>query len=490
MSSIWYTDTAIQTRPPLTSDQKCDAAVIGAGLTGILTAAMLSAEGRRVIVLEADRIGSGETGRTTAKVTSQHGAIYHKLEHTLGSSAAGQYADANQRAITAYRQLIRSKRIRCGWEDVDACLYSTEDTEALLLEAQAQRKAGLNAVFSKHADLPFPVKGTVRLGMQGQFHPMHFLLSLAQNETIYEKTRVLSVEGNHVCTAQGTVAAEHIIFACHYPFVNWPGGYFLRMHQERSYVLALTDTPHLTDHYYSIDKGGLSLRQAGRFLLLGGGCHRTGENQSGGQCESLRRSASLAFPGCREAGFWSAQDCVTLDSVPYIGQFAASTPNWYVATGFGKWGMSSAMVSALLLRDAALGRDISWGKIFSPQRLEPRASAASLMDEGIHAVKGLGQQMFAGARSFAETLPPGHGGVVDLHGEKVGIYHTPTGEIWMVCVRCPHLGCQLTWNADEKSWDCPCHGSRFDYKGQSLNGPAQEQIEACRLDAPRSYPII
>lgn len=482
MSSIWQLDAPWRPRPPLARSISCDTAIIGGGLAGILTAALLSAEGNRVVVLEADRIGSGQTSRTTAKVTSQHGAVYHKLEHSLGLSAAGQYADANQRAIAAYRQLIRTKKIRCCWEDTDACLYSTEDEEKLILEAEAQRRAGLPSVFSRDSSLPFPVRGVVRLGAQGQFHPLRFLFALTEELPVYEKSRVLSVDGNHLETTGGSVRAENIIFACHYPFVNWPGGYFMRMHQERSYVLALKGAPQLSDHFYCVDRGGLSLRQAGEYLLIGGGSHRTGENKSAGQYDALRRSAALLFPGSQEAACWSAQDCVTLDSVPYIGQFSAFTPNWHVATGFGKWGMSSAMVAALLLRDILHGREAGWGKIFSPQRIDPRASAVSLANEGAHAIKGLGQQLFAEAGSYAEILPPGHGGIAVLKGEKVGIYKSPSGEVWLVSVRCPHLGCELTWNAEEKSWDCPCHGSRFDYKGQSLDGPAQENLAAWRLE--------
>lgn len=482
MNSIWQLDAMHTKRPSLSMDQSCEIAVIGGGLTGVLTAALLTEEGKRVILVEAETIGSGQTGRTTAKVTSQHGAIYHYLTNSLSPDTAAAYADANQHAVAAYRQLIRQRRIRCCWEDICSVIYSTENNNFLEEEAAAQRSAGLPSMLTKDSDLPFPTTGTIYLPHQGQFHPLRFLYALAEDLTIYEKTRVLAVEGNRLKTTGGIIDAEHIIFACHYPFINWPGGYFLRMHQERSYVLGLKNAPTLTGHYYSADHGGLSLRQAGEYLLLGGGGHRTGENTSGMQYDALRRSASLLFPESRECCCWSAQDCITADRIPYIGQFSAATPNWYIATGFGKWGMSSAMVAAELLKSMILGRDSNRDNIFSPQRLEPTASAASLTDDGIHAIKGLGKSFLFPARSFAETLPPGHGGVVDIYGKKAGVYKSSSGEIWAVDVRCPHLGCQLTWNQDEKSWDCPCHGSRFDYKGQSLNGPAQNQLTAHRLD--------
>ena len=480
MNAIWQYNRKRFSRPPLNKNIKADVAVIGGGLTGILTADALIAEGKRVVVLDTSVIGSGQTGKTTAKVTSQHGDIYHKLEHSFGSSAAAQYAQANQRALSAYRQLIRMRHIRCDWEDTDACLYSTESSEPLTEEARAQQRAGLDAKYCAKHDLPFSVKGVVRLSGQGQFHPLKFLYALAEDLRIYENTQIRAVESDRIETDSGSVTAEQIIFTCHFPFINWPGGYFLRMHQERSYVLALTGTPKLSAHYFSVDSGGLSLRQAGDYLLLGGGSHRTGENCSD-PYESLRRSASLLFPESCEAAHWSAQDCMTLDGIPYIGHFSSATPNWYVATGFGKWGMSSAMVSALLLRDSILGRDAAWGSIFSPLRITPAPSAASFLDEGVHAVRGLSRRLFSNAHSAAQTLPPAHGGVVELDGQKIGLYRSSEGEVWMVDIRCPHLGCQLSWNQAEASWDCPCHGSRFNYRGQPMDGPAQTKLTARRL---------
>ena len=293
--------------------------------------------------------------------------------------------------------------------------------------------------------------------------------------------RVLEAEGDRLHTAGGTVRAERIIFACHFPFVNAPGYYFLRMHQERSYVLALSGAPRVPGMYYSVDPGGLSLRPAEGLLLVGGGGHRTGENRQGGIYEALARSAGLLFPGSRETARWSAQDCMTLDGVPYIGPFSSAAPGWYVATGFGKWGMTSSMVSALLLRDQILGRENPWAELFSPQRFTPAASAASLLDNGLHAARDLGRLPLAPARGPAQALPAGHGGIVEAEGRKIGAWKTPEGALYAVDPRCSHMGCQLEWNPDEKSWDCPCHGSRFDCRGRLLNGPAQKNIEGEKL---------
>ena len=382
MHSIWYDHTAQAHFPQLSKDIKTDIAIVGGGMAGILTASFLTEQKKRVVVLEADTIGSGQTGRSTAKVTSQHGTIYHTLTYTLNTEASMQYAEANQRAVSAYRQLIKKRKIRCGWEDVCSCLYATENETLLHTEFQAQKEAGLPVKLISKSELPFLTKGSIQLPNQGQFHPLHFLYHLADHLQIFENTRVLTADKNQLHTTGGTVQAEQIIFTCHFPFINWPGGYFLRMHQERSYVIALTGTSKLSHHYYAVDHGGLSLRQAGNILLIGGGAHRTGENQSGGQYEALRRCAHLIFPNAEETAHWSAQDCITLDHVPYIGQFSAATPQWYVATGFGKWGMSSSMVAAELLRDLILGRPPAWDKIFSPQRFSLKSSAPSLFCTG------------------------------------------------------------------------------------------------------------
>jgi len=477
MNSLWHMTTQAPLRPSLSGQKAAEVAVIGGGMAGILTAALLRQEGVDVVVLEAAAVGSGQTGGTTAKITSQHGAIYHRLERQLGQNSAKLYAQANEWALEQYRQVVSRRNISCQWEETCAYLYSTEEDALLHQEATAQGRAGLPAYFTTDTELPFPVKGAVRCDGQAMFHPLLFLYDLAKDLTVYGGATVLEVEGDTIRTTGGTLQAKEIVFTCHYPFINTPGYYFLRMHQERSYVLALTNTPKLTGMYYSMDQTGLSLRPAGEFLLLGGGSHRTGENRSGGRYDALSQSAAHLFPGSSEYTRWSAQDCITLDGIPFIGRFSSATPHWWVATGFGKWGMTSSMVAAAIIRDGILGvSPAPWAALFSPQRFTLSASAARLLEEGKHAVGGLSREIFMPPRTIAASLPVGHGGVVEVDGKKVGLYKTPDGTAYAVDIRCPHLGCQLEWNPDEKSWDCPCHGSRFDYKGQIICGPAQNAL--------------
>ena len=475
MESIWSRTEQTEARPPLDGDITVDAAVIGGGMAGILTAYFLKEAGLDVCVLEAERVGSGQTKNTTAKITSQHGLIYGMLIEKFGQEKAHQYAEANQRAIKRFGNIIRKHRISCEFEEKDAYLYSVLDAEPLRQEAEAAKHAGIDAGFVTETTLPFAVKGAVRFAGQAQFHPLKFLNAIAKELPVYERTKVQKIKENRVVTDRGTVTAKHIIMAAHYPFINAPGFYFTRMHQERSYVLALEQAANVDGMYLGVDAGGYSFRNSGEYLLLGGGNHRTGENSGGGKYAALREKAAEWYPDSREAAYWSAQDCMTLDGVPYIGQFAESTPSMYVVTGFGKWGMTTSMAAAEIIAELVMDNSHPY-PVFSPQRFVLSASAKTMLEDGLQAVKGLGRSAFSLPRGAVEDLPRGHGGVVEYNGLKAGVYRTEEGELFVVDARCPHLGCQLEWNPDEKSWDCPCHGSRFDFKGNLIDNPAEKDL--------------
>ena len=482
--SLWRQTEIIPGREALAGDLCVDVAVIGGGLTGILTAHFLGQSGRECVVLEADEIGGGQTGNTTAKITSQHNLIYDKLMQSIGKEKARLYAEANQKAIERYRILIEKYGIDCDWRECPAYLYTTENEELLRKEYRAAVELGLPAELTEQTELPFEVKLALRVQGQACFHPLKFLNRMAEDVKVYEHTKVLHVEGHLIETDRGNVVASKIVFAGHYPFVITPGYYFLRMHQERSYVLALRGTPPMQGMYLGIDLDGFSFRSAEDMLLFGGGSHRSGENAMGNQYQYLMQKAEKFWPDCRKVMEWSAQDCMTLDGIPYIGKFGKNTDAWFVATGYQKWGMTSSMVAALLLSDLVCERENPYVEVFSPQRVTIGASAKTFLQEGKYAAVNLWKEKFVPPKEVLEQIGPGQSGVVELDGEKTGIYRDETGKVYAVSVKCPHLGCQLVWNPDEKSWDCPCHGSRFDYRGRLLDGPAQESV--CRVRKPKS----
>lgn len=472
--SIWSKSCALKTRPELRENIEAEVAVIGAGLAGLLIALRLQQAGKEVVVLEAERIAGGQTKNTTAKITAQHACIYEKLLGRFGRAKAAQYAAANQRAVEWFRAFIRQEKIDCGFEQQDAYIYSLSDPQKLRKEAQACQTLGLPVELVAETELPFPVAGAVCMRGQAQFHPLQFMEHLAGMLNIYEHTRVQEVKDHTLYCDHAVVKAKHVVFACHYPFVNFPGLYFVRMHQTRSYVLALEKAQQINGMYIDIGTGGYSFRRYGDLLLLGGGQHRTGENSTGGKYALLQEAAQRLFPGSRVTARWSAQDCMTADDVPYIGRFSKSRPDWYVATGFGKWGMTSSVVAADIIGDLICGRENAAAQLFTPTRF-PAINTVKIASEGMQAVKGLIRANLAIPHTALQSLPVGHGGVVEYHGKTVGVYRESEEKYHCVQIQCPHLGCRLEWNPDEKSWDCPCHGSRYDYTGRLLDNPAQNR---------------
>lgn len=454
-----------------------DVIVIGAGMAGILTAFYLKEQGKSVLVLEADEIASGQTERTTAKITSQHGLKYHKLIHTIGEKKAKLYAQANEEAIKEYEQLIRRLKIDCQFERVPAYLYSLKNEISLKEEVKAAVALGIDAYYTKETELPFQVAGAACFENQAQFSPLKFLRHISAELEILEHAKVIEIKGNQVITNEVGITADKIVVATHYPFFNLPGFYFMRQHQERSYVLALSGHNPIKGMYYGIDQDGLSLRQTGDYLLLGGSSHRTGKNEDGRTYEHLVRASRQYFPECKEEARWSAQDCMPHDGIPFIGKYSLFLPDLYVITGFQKWGMTSSMIAALILRDEICGKENPYAKLFSPQRINVRASIGNLFFDVGMSIEGLLKGFFHRPKKTEISLGEEDGDIVTIDGKRYACYRDEKGNLHANSARCSHMGCELTWNPDEKSWDCPCHGSRFDVDGKLLDNPAKRDIK-------------
>ena len=465
---------AAQARPALKEHVSCDVLVIGGGICGILTAHLLARSGLDVVLVEANRLMRGQTRGTTAKITVQHGLFASRLIKGVGLDRARGYVQANMQAMRELTTLIKAVGVDCGLETMPAYLYTQNSPQPLYEEALACQRLGLPVRVTRHLPAPILPTAALRLDDQAQMNPFPLLHALAARLHVYEHTRVLGLDGTRAVTPEGSVSARCVAVCTHYPAFTLPGAYFMRLYQQRSYTLALRDAQPVGGMLYGVGPGTVSLRNAGGSVFLGGESHRSGDTQAANACYArLSREASRLFPGAKEAARWSAQDCMTADGIPYVGRYGSLTPNVYVATGFGKWGMTNAMAAAILLRDEIARGESPYADVFSPQRLPGVRAAKAICAQTGHACKGLGESILPPPVRTAESLAPGEGAIVRRGIGKAAAYRDEHGRLHQISPYCAHMKCLLHFNASERSWDCPCHGSRFTVDGELICGPAQ-----------------
>lgn len=486
--SLWQMTVKAPAYPVLDGEITADVTVIGGGIAGILTAKLLTEAGFSVVVLERDRIGGGATGNSTAKITSQHGMKYRTLLKDLGEEGVKLYASAEEEAITAYREMVERYHIDCDLVTRPSCLYTCCDPESILEECHAARIGGIDAVTVDETPLPFPIRKAVVFLDQAAFHPLRFLYGIADSLRIFENTAVTDIEDGTVHTRRGRVKSRYTVFACHFPFRNFPGLYFTKMHQSRSYLLALKGLKPIPGLFYSADADGYTFRDYGELQIFGGGAHRTGEPYPGGAYDMLTRTAKRLFPDAKIAAMWSAQDNITADGLPYIGYFSHLGEHSFVITGFAKWGFSTAYTAARLITDKISGKENPYDDLFSPRRASAKSLGNRLADAGV-SIKNLTKEIASSPKRTESDLACGEGDVVRYHGRKCGVYKDENGKLYAVSSRCPHLGCELVFNPDEKSWDCPCHGSRFSYTGERLCGPAETDLPLLTQETEAGNPL-
>ncbi len=420
--------------PAARGNLKADVLIVGGGIAGLLTAYELQKSGVSCIVAERKRICGGITGRTTAKVTFQHGLIYQKILREYGAEKAKMYLEANQNALKKIAAL--SKKFDCELQKLDSYIYSRGNRAALENEIGALARIGFAAEFCEKTELPITTVGAVRFKNQAQFEPLKFLRGVVNEMSdsvhIFEHTHIIEISGKTALSKRAKIAADKIVIATHFPFINTHGSYFLKLYQSRSNVIALANAPDIHGMYMDENTNGLSFRNYGGYLLIGGKAHKTGE-----PCrrKELELFAENIYPDLPIEYAWGAQDCISLDGIPYIGNYSALTPDMYVAAGFNKWGMTNSMAAAEILRDKILGKPNPYAAVFDPSR---SILKKQLWINGFNAVKTL----------LTPTVP-----------------------------RCPHMGCALKWNAEERSWDCPCHGSRFTKDGKLLDNPSNVDLD-------------
>lgn len=498
--SIWVSTTEETQYPPLGgSGHHFDAVVIGAGIAGLTTAVLLKKEGLKVALLEARRVAAGATGYTTAKITSLHGLTYAKLVKEQGEEKARRYAEASEAAIEQIAAFVKVEAIECGFERLPAVTY-TEDPDRvgdIDAEVEAARTLGLPAKLVTRTDLPWEIRSGVLFENQAQFHPRQYALGLAQivdggGSRVFEETRALDIEQEDgkasVQTEHGVITADHVVQATHLPFHD-PAGLFAKASPTRSYCLAVQIDGHVPQSMYlSADNPVRSLRphrvDGTEYLLIGGEGHKVGQGDfTTTRYAKLEAWAKARF-NVKTVDFrWSAQDYMPADDMPYIGRLSPRSDRLWVATGFKKWGMTAGTAAGRILSDLITGRENPWSEVFDSTRLDLGPSASKLIKENSNVAKRfVSDRLSSLVAPDINSLKPGEGAIVRAGRDKVAAYREVGGMMKAVSPLCTHMGCVVSFNDAEETWDCPCHGSRFDTDGNILEGPATKPLE------PRDVP--
>ncbi|MFC7319703.1 FAD-dependent oxidoreductase [Halobacillus campisalis] len=492
-NSLWR-DVELESFPGLSKDLNTEVTVVGTGITGITTAYFLVEKGYNVVLLEAGRIIEGTTGYTTAKITSQHGLIYDTLIQTMGEEKAKLYYQANEEALSCIDDIRKKEQIDCDFSYQDAYIYgnSKEANRKIEKEAEAYKRLGIDGGLAEVTELPYSVSSAVKINHQAQFHPVKYLASMIQrlqekNTPIFENTRAAKlVEGDRpeVVTREGnTVTSDHVVMATHFPFADFKGLYFSRLHVERSYSIAVRSAENVPDGMYlSAEEPKKSLRHfvtedGEKLLLVGGEGHPSGQKENTEESyENLAVYAKEQFGSEDVSYHWSSQDLITLDMVPYIGPVTKNNSNIHIAAGFAKWGMTNGTIAAKVISDLIAGKDNPYIELFSPSRDLGKQHVKSFLKENMDVGKEFVKGKLDRKNIKPEDLAKDEGSVVRINGKRAGAYKDEHGSISIVDTTCTHMGCELNWNNGDRSWDCPCHGSRFTVEGEVIEGPATKPL--------------
>lgn len=491
--SLWRESVKLPSFSKLSKDEETEVCIVGGGITGLTAAYLLGRQGHQVILLEADTLMSGTTGYTTAKITAQHGLIYDELIENMGLEKAKLYYEANKNAMEFIKVLAEQLDIDCELEKHDAILYAVADeyAEKVKKEHAAYQKIGIDCELVTSIPLPIPIKAALVMKDQYQFHPLQFfkkLIKKMENVQIFENTTATDVEENQsekvaVVTRDGfKVHADKVISASHFPFYDANGFYFARMYPERSYIVAVEETnDYPGGMYYSADTPTRSLRpvthNGKNLILISGDSHKTGQDEDTARhYEALKEFGKNALKTDKVVYEWSAQDLITLDKVPYVGCIKKGHDSVFVATGYRKWGMTNGAAAALLLADLVLNKQNPYEELYTPSRFYSDPSLRKFISINLDVAKHLIGGKLKSADQEKE-LSLDEASILRINGKKVGCYKDKEGTVHMVDTTCTHLGCEVAWNNGEKTWDCPCHGSRFSFDGDVLEGPADEPLK-------------
>ena len=484
----------------LNSNIETDVCIIGAGIFGVTCAYYLSNLGYNVTVLEKYKVGEKTTGHSTSKITSQHGLFYTYLINSYGNKFAKDYLDANEEAIKNIKDIIDKEKISCDFEYQNSYVYTTKKSElnSIKKEVDAVTSLGFqNCDFVTKAGLPFDIKGAVCFKNQAQFNALKYVLGLCEKITlksgkIFTNTTVTDIKEENnsyiTFTENNIVKSKYVIIASHYPFINFPGFYFTKMYQSTSYVIAVDSKKTLFNGMYiNSTPPILSYRTAKldgkNILLVAGGDHKTGQPTSYKDSYGLlENEVKKYYPNCEIISKWNTRDCISLDKIPYIGKYSNIMPNMFIGTGFKKWGITLSNVAANIIVDDIVGKNNKYSYLFNSTRVKPLKNIDEMKNIVVQSTNSLFLNKIKRPNMRFEEIAPNSGSIIEINHQKVGIYKDTSNNIYAVKPICTHLGCLLSWNDVDKTWDCPCHGSRFDYRGNNIYDPAFKNLEVYNLE--------
>lgn len=507
MKSYWIDSKKEECKySALNNNIETDICIIGGGITGISIAYELNKYKIKNIVLEKDRIGRKTSGHSSAKITSQHGLIYKYLVDSKGIEFAKKYYEANEQAIENICNIIKNENIECELERQSAYIFTQkiEDVLKIKEEIKAVKNFGgrANEIKAENIELnkinknnPNKIKALIaeEFPNQAQFNSYKYIIEIARkceekNTKIYENSKVINVreieKGYEIQLENGTIVkAKYVVIATRYPTINFPGFYFLKMYQSTSNVIVIDPKDEIFEGMYiNSENPTISIRNikenGQNLLLIAGIDHKTGEKiDLSNSYKYLEKIAKSMYPNCEVKYSWNTQDCISLDKIPYIGEFSNIMPNLYVATGFNKWGNSTSNIAANIIVDKIVGKENPYTEIFKSTRLEPIKNHIEMKNMIKESINSLVLSKIKLPKEIESQIQNNQGGIVEVDDRKVGIYKNNQGKVYIVNPVCQHLGCELSWNNLDKTWDCPCHGSRYTYEGKLIYGPSVKDLK-------------
>ncbi|WP_137391798.1 FAD-dependent oxidoreductase [Rhodoligotrophos defluvii] len=486
--TYWNTTAAAPEFPQLSGEIDVDIAVIGGGIVGITTARLLKDRGLTTAVVEARKVGRQVTGKSTAKMTSQHSIIYQTLEQKFGEARAKLYAEAQETGIRKIRSLAAEHGIACDIESKPAYLYTLDENYVGQIEKEAEvaRRLGLPACLTREIGLPFQVHAALRFDDQAQFHPTKYVVGLAATIPgggchVFEHSRVVDWEPTRVATDHGTIRARHVVMATHLP-LGQVGGYYAQAYPYAEPVIAARIVQPLAGMYINAEQPSHSIRTHARakgdvYAIVAGTGFKPGHTDEERQYfADIESWLADNFDTGPVEYRWVNEDYTAMDGAPFIGWSSSGTDGYLVGTGFNAWGISNGTVAAMILADLAAGKENRWLDLFDATRVKPIAGGAEFVKENVHVASHLVTGYLSRKpKSFAE-LAPGEAAILKINGEHVAAFKDERGQVHAVSAVCSHMGCIVGWNEADRTWDCPCHGSRFELNGEVIHGPATKPL--------------